>query len=156
MKEPLLGSMEFIVTADSDVHAEKVVLHLYPSYRYIHSELLSVRGFIDGSKYQFSNKYQLICKLGPTILNKSLDLNQNYAFNNGTDNKNGIVISKDNFRCIWSLGTGWGNVIFDKKSVFALFAFSASSLALLIISSIKINSVLCSNREYPSFKYMSN
>ena len=28
---------------------------------------------------------------------KSLDLNQNYAFNNGTDNKNGIVISKDNF-----------------------------------------------------------
>lgn len=27
------------------------------------------------------------------------------------------VISKDNFRCIWSLGTGWGNVIFDKKTI---------------------------------------
>ena len=27
----------------------------------------------------------------------SLDLNQDYAFNNETDNKNGIVIGKDNF-----------------------------------------------------------
>ncbi len=27
------------------------------------------------------------------------------------------LVDKDNFRCIWSLGTGWGNVIFDKKTI---------------------------------------
>lgn len=53
LREPFCGSMVYIVTADSDVHAEKVVLDMFPSCRYIHTEHLSVRGVIDGSHYQF-------------------------------------------------------------------------------------------------------
>lgn len=56
IKDSFSGQVEYIVTADSDVHAERVVIDLFPTCRYIHSELLSVRGVIDGSNYQFSKK----------------------------------------------------------------------------------------------------
>ncbi len=55
---------------------------------------------------------------------KSLDLNQNYAFNNGTDNKNGIVISKDNF-----VLNGNGNTI-DGKNQSRIFNITAKNVTL--------------------------
>ena len=55
---------------------------------------------------------------------KSLDLNQNYAFNNGTDNKNGIVIAKDNF-----VLNGNGNTI-DGKNQSRIFNITAKNVTL--------------------------
>lgn len=55
---------------------------------------------------------------------KSLDLNQDYAFNNETDNKNGIVIAKDNFTL-----NGNGCTI-DGKNQSRIFNITANNVTL--------------------------
>ena len=54
----------------------------------------------------------------------SLDLNQDYAFNNETDNKNGIVIGKDNF-----VLNGNGRTI-DGKNQSRIFAIGGKNVTL--------------------------
>ena len=54
----------------------------------------------------------------------SLDLNQDYAFNNETDNKNGIVISKDNF-----VLNGNGRTI-DGKNQSRIFNITANNITI--------------------------
>ena len=54
----------------------------------------------------------------------SLDLNQDYAFNNETDNKNGIVIGKDNF-----VLNGNGRTI-DGKNQSRIFNITANNVTL--------------------------
>ncbi|WP_405290190.1 C1 family peptidase [Methanobrevibacter sp.] len=55
---------------------------------------------------------------------KSLDLNQDYAFNNQTDNKNGIAIVKDNF-----VLNGNGHTI-DAKNQSRIFNITANNLII--------------------------
>ena len=55
---------------------------------------------------------------------KSLDLNQDYAFNNQTDNKNGIAIVKDNF-----VLNGNGHTI-DAKNQSRIFNITANNLTI--------------------------
>ena len=54
----------------------------------------------------------------------SLDLNQDYTFNNETDNKNGIVIAKDNF-----VLNGNGRTI-DGKNQSRIFNITANNVTL--------------------------
>ena len=54
----------------------------------------------------------------------SLDLNQDYTFNNETDNKNGIIISKDNF-----VLNGNGRTI-DAKNQSRIFNITANNVTL--------------------------
>ena len=54
----------------------------------------------------------------------SFDLNQDYAFNNETDNKNGIVISKDNF-----IVNGNGRTI-DGNNQAKIFNITANNVTL--------------------------
>ena len=65
-------------------------------------------------------------KLNDEIKNtaESLDLNQDYAFNNETDNKNGIVIAKDNF-----VLNGNGRTI-DGKNQSRIFNITANNVTL--------------------------
>ena len=53
-----------------------------------------------------------------------LDLNQDYAFNNETDNKNGITIAKDNF-----VLNGNGHTI-DAKNQSRIFNITANNVTL--------------------------
>ena len=54
----------------------------------------------------------------------SLDLNKDYAFNNGTDNKNGIAIAKDNF-----VLNGNGRTI-DAKNQSRIFNITANNVTI--------------------------
>ena len=55
---------------------------------------------------------------------ESLDLNKNYAFNNGTDNKNGIGIAKDNF-----ILNGNGHTI-DAKNQSRIFNITGKNVTI--------------------------